>query len=170
MRALKFLLPCLLAGVWCGCAGYRLGPVNGATAGARTVQVQPFNNQTLQPRLGDALTQAVRERIQTDATYSLATSEPGDIQVSGVIRAYQREALGYLNSDASTVQNFRVGITVHVIARDRATGKLLLDRDVKGHTLVNVGPDFASSERQAQPLLTADVAQNIVALLAEGTW
>jgi len=170
MRALKFLLPSLLAVTLCGCAGYRLGPVNGATAGARTVEVQPFNNQTLQPRLGDALTQAVRERIQTDATYGLATSEPGDIEVSGVIRAYQREVLGYLNNDASTPQNFRVGITVHVVARERATGKVLLDRDVKGHTLVNVGPDFASSERQAQPLLAADVAQNIVALLAEGTW
>ena len=170
MRALKFLLPCLLAGVWCGCAGYRLGPVNGATAGAKTVEVQPFNNQTLQPRLGDALTQAVRERFQTDATYALATREPGDIEVSGVIRAYQREALSYLNNDASTPQNFLVGITVHVIACDRATGKVLLDRDVKGHTLVNVGPDFASSERQAQPLLAADVAQNIVAALAEGAW
>lgn len=170
MRALKFFLPSLLAVALCGCAGYRLGPVNGATAGAKTVEVKPFNNQTLQPRLGDALTQAVRERIQSDATYGLATSEPGDIEVSGVIRSYQREALGYLNNDASTPQNFRVGITVHVVARDRATGKLLLDHEVKGHTLVNVGPDFASSERQAQPLLAADVAQNIVALLAEGTW
>jgi len=154
----------------CGCAGYRLGPVNGATAGAKTIEVQPFNNQTLQPRLGDALTQAVREKFQSDATYQLVTGEPGDIQVSGVIRTYQREPLGYLNNDASTPQNFRVGITVHVLARERATGKLLLDRDVKGHTLVNVGPDFASSERQAQPLLAADVAQNIVALLAEGAW
>ena len=170
MRALKFLLPGCLAVVLCGCAGYRLGPANGATAGARTIEVQPFNNQTLQPRLGDALTQAVRERVQTDATYALATGEPGDIVMSGVIRTYQREALGYLNSDASTPQNFRVGIIVHVIARDRATGKVVVDRDVKGHALVNVGPDFASSERQVQPLLAADVAQNIVALLAEGAW
>src|SRR5882757_6214560 len=168
MRALKFFLPSLLAAVLCGCAGYHLGPVNGATAGAKTVEVQPFNNQTLQPRFGDTLTQAVRERFQTDATYRLATSEPGDIVVSGVIRKYDREALGYLNSDSSTTQNFRVGATVHVVVRDRVTGKLLLERDVKGHTLVNVGPDFASSERQAQPLLAADMAQNIVALLAEG--
>jgi len=170
MRALKFLLPCLIAGVLSGCAGYHLGPVNGATAGARTIEVQPFNNQTLQPRFGDTLTQALREQLQSDATYRLVTGEAGDIEVSGVIRAYQREALGYLNSDASTPQNFRVQVSVHVVARERATGKVLLDRDVKGHTLVNVGPDFASSERQAGPLLAADVAQNIAALLTEGSW
>lgn len=170
MRALNIFLPGLLAAALCGCAGYQLGPVNGATAGEKSVEVLPFNNQTLQPRLGDALTQAVRERFQTDATYRLVTGEPGDLVVSGVIRKYEREALGYLNSDASTTQNFRIGVTVHVIVTDRATGKMLLERDVKGHTLVNVGPDFASSERQAAPLLAADVAHNIVALLAEGAW
>jgi len=53
---------------------------------------------------------------------------------------------------------------------ERATGKVLLDREVKGHTLVNVGSDFASSERQAAPLLAADLAQNIAELLTEGTW
>src|SRR5215469_5730137 len=63
---------CAAAFLAAGCAGYRLGPVNDETAGARSVQVLPFNNQTLQPRLGDAVTQAVREQVQTDGTYHLA--------------------------------------------------------------------------------------------------
>ena len=170
MRALKFFLPGLAAILLAGCAGYHLGAVNEAVAGAKTIEVLPFNNQTLQPRLGDAVTQAVRERLQMDGTYRVVTGSPGDVVVSGVIRSYEREVLGYLNADASTPQNFRVGATVHVVVRDRATGKLLLERDVKGHTLVNVGSDFASSERQAAPLLGADLAQNITALLTEGTW
>ena len=116
------------------------------------------------------MTQALRERLQVDATYRLATGEPGDLVVSGVIRNYERDGLGYLNRDAVTTQNYHVSITVHVTVRERASGKLVLDRDVKGHTLVNVGPDFASSERQAQPLLAADLAQNITELLTEGAW
>jgi len=170
MRALKILFLCLVAVVLSGCASYRLGSVNGDLAGEKTVEVLPFNNQTLQPRLGDAVTQALRERLQTDATYRLATREPGDLVVSGVIRSYDREGMGYLNQDSSTTQNFRVGVTMHVVIRERASGKLLVDRDVKGHTLVNVGPDFASSERQSAPLLAADLAQNIVELLTEGAW
>jgi len=170
MRALIFFLPGLALFFLTGCAGYHLGAVNGEVAGDKTIEVLPFNNQTLQPRLGDAVTQALRERLQVDDTYRLATSRPGDVVVSGVIRNYQREGLGYLNNDASTPQNYRVGATIHIVVRDRATGKLILERDVKGHTLVNVGSDFTSSERQAAPLLAADLAQNIAALITEGAW
>jgi len=170
MRALKFLPAILATVLLAGCASYHLGSVNGDAAGGKTVEVQPFNNQTLQPRLGDAVTEALRERLQVDATYRLATSEPGDLVISGVIRNYSREGLGYLNRDSSTMQNYRVGVTVHVVIRDRVSGKPRLDRDVKGHTLVNVGPDFASSERQAAPLLAANLAQNIIELLTENAW
>jgi hypothetical protein len=170
MRALKIFLPGLVAVMLAGCASYHLGSVNGDVAGDKTVEVLPFNNQTLQPRLGDTVTQALRERLQVDGTYRLTTSEPGDLVISGVIRGYDREGLGYLNRDSSTMQNYRVTVTAHVVIRDRASGKLRLDRDVKGHTLVNVGPDFASSERQAAPLLAADLAQNITEALTEGTW
>ncbi len=170
MRALIFSLPCLALWFLTGCAGYHLGTVNGAVAGDKTIEVLPFNNQTLQPRLGDAVTQALRERLQVDDTYRLVTSSPGDVVVSGVIRNYERQGLGYLNNDASTPQNYRVDVTAHVVVRDRATGKLILEHDVKGHTLVNVGLDFASSERQAAPLLAADLAQNVAALITEGAW
>ena len=170
MRLPEIFAVSAVAALLAGCAGYHLGPVNGAVAGEKTVEVLPLANQTMQPRLGDAVTQALRERLQVDATYHLATSEPGDLVISGTIRQYNHEGLGYLNRDAVTTQNYRVGVTMHVVVRDRVTGKLVLERDVKDHTLVNVGPDFASSEQQAMPLLAADLAQNIIELLAEGTW
>lgn len=171
MRALKNFLPVLAAIFLSGCAGYHLGSVNGDVAGEKTVEVKPFNNQTLQPRLGDDVTQALRERLQTDATYRLVTDgQPGDLVVNGVIRTYSRVGLGNLNRDASTMQNYLVKTVVHVTVRDRVSGKLRLDRDVEGSTLVNVGPDFASSERQAGPLLAANLAKNITTLLTEGAW
>jgi hypothetical protein len=170
MRVLNLFLATLAAVVLTGCAGYHLGPVNGAVAGEKSVEILPFNNQTLQPRLGDAVTQALRERLQVDGTYHLASSGAADLVVSGVIGRYDREQLGYLNNDSATPQNFRVSVTAHVIIRERASGKLFLERDVKAHTLVNVGADFASSERQSAPLLAADLAQNIVELLTEGSW
>ncbi|MGO9479567.1 MAG: LPS assembly lipoprotein LptE [Limisphaerales bacterium] len=153
-----------------GCAGYHLGPVNGAMAGEKSSEFLPFNNQTLQPRLGDAVTQALRERLQTDATYHLATHGPGDVVVSGVITRYNREGLSYLNNDVTTTENYRVSIIAHVIARDRATGKVLLDKNVSGYTLINVGTDLADSERQSLPLLAEDLARKITELLTEGAW
>ncbi len=170
MRVLKIFLSGLAAVLLAGCASYHLGPVNGAVAGEKTIEVLPFNNQTLQPRLGDALTQSLRERLQTDSTYRLATHGPGDIVVSGVIRSYGREGLGFLSTDAATPENFRVGAVAHVTARVRASGKLLFDKEIKGHTLVHIGADLASGERQALPLLADDLAQTITGLLTEGTW
>ena len=169
MRLPAILLVCTAA-LLAGCAGYHLGPVDGGTARARSIEILPFNNQTLQPRLGDAVTQALRERMQVDVTYRLATHGDGDVVVSGVITRYHRQGLSYLNKDATTTQNYRVDIVAHVIARERATGKKLLDKDVSAYTLVNVGNDLASSERQASPLLAEDLARNIAEKLTDGAW
>ena len=158
------------AALLAGCAGYHLGPANGGVARDKSIEVLPFNNQTLQPRLGDAVTQALRERLQVDVTYRLATDGAGDVVVTGVITRYHRQGLSYLNKDATTTQNYRVDIVAHVIARERATGKTLLDKDVSAYTLVNVGTDLASSERQGAPLLAEDLARNITELLADGAW
>src|ERR1700744_1341993 len=108
MRVLKLFLAGIFSLALAGCAAYHLGPVNGATAGDRSVTVLPFNNQTLQPRLGDSLTQSLRQRIQSDGTYQLTTHGVSDVVVSGVIRTYDRRALGYLSTDASTPEDFRI--------------------------------------------------------------
>jgi Lipopolysaccharide-assembly len=170
MRPLKIFSICAAAALLAGCAGYRLGPVNGEVAGDKSVEIFPFNNQTLEPRLGDAVTQALRERLQADGTYHLATHEPGDIVVTGVIVHYMRQPMSYLNSDIATVQNYRVAVTAHVTARERDSGKVLLNKDVNGFTFVHVGSDLASAERQSLPLLAEDLAGNIAQLLTEGAW
>jgi hypothetical protein len=59
---------------------------------------------------------------------------------------------------------------VHVTARDRQSGRLILDKDVKGHTFVHIGNDLASAERQALPVLAEDLAQNITELLTSDRW
>jgi hypothetical protein len=170
MRPLNFFAICMMALLSAGCAGYHLGPVNGAVAGEKSIEIVPFNNQTLQPRLGDAVTQALRERLQTDGTYRVATRNPGDVVVTGVITDYQREGVGFLRTDVTTAENYRVEITAHVKVRDRATAKVLLDKNVNGFTLVQVGTDLADAERQSLPLLAEDLARNITELLTEGAW
>jgi len=173
MRGLQTALFCLPALLLAGCAGYHLGPVNAdaGAAGSKSVEVVPFNNQTLQPRLGDAVTQALRERLQADGTYRLSTRPAGDIVLTGVITDYNRNAASYLGTDVATAVNFREEITVRVTALDSATGRKLLNNvAVHGYTLVESGTDLPDAERQALPLLAEDLARNTVQLLAEGAW
>ncbi len=169
MRPPTLFAICAAAVLSVGCAGYHLGPVNGAVAGDKSIEIVPFNNQTLQPRLGDAVTQALRERLQTDGTYRLATAGNADVVVTGVIRSYDREGVSFLQSDVATPVSYRIKITAYVTAR--ANGKLLLDnKPVNGYTLVQSGTDLADAERQSLPLLAEDLARNIAELLTEGAW
>ena len=105
---------------WCamllltGCAGYRLGPTGGQTAGAKSIQVSPFVNQTLEPRLGEAVTAALRKSLQRDGTYQLATRGDADLIVNGEITRYNRFGLSYQPTDVLTVRDYRVTLTAHV--------------------------------------------------------
>ena len=154
----------------CGCAGYRLGPTNGLAAGEKSIQVNPFPNQTLEPRLTDAVTQQLRKALQRDGTYQLATHGDGDIVVSGSLTRYTRNEVTLASQDILTVRDYQLVLTAHVTALEHSTGKLLLDQSVSGYTLIRVGADLTSTEREALPVLAADLARNITALLVEGKW
>jgi hypothetical protein len=164
-----FLIGCagLLAA---GCAGYKVGPTNGLGAGDKSVQVVPFSNQTIEPRLGDALTGAVRKQLQRDGTFRLTTREVGDLLVKGEITRYERSEQTLARDDMSAAQDYRISMTAHVVATDRASGKVLLDQPVSGSTLIHFESDLPSAEREALPLLATDLARNITALLADGSW
>ena len=153
-----------------GCAGYKLGPSTDLAAGERSVQVSPFLNQTLEPRLGDAVTAQIRKELQRDGTYRLASRGEGDIVISGVLTRYYRNEVSFVPDDVVTVRDYRVTLTAQVTARDRNTGNLIFEQPVTGYTLIRVGTDITSTERQALPLLAADLAKRVTALLAEGSW
>ena len=150
-----------------GCAGYHLGPVESAAAG-RSIEVFPFNNQTLQLRFGDAVTQSLRERLQADGTYHLATHGEGDVVVTGTIKGFRRAGLSYLSADITTTVNYREEVVAHVVAREGGSGRIVLEKDINGYTLLNVGTDISNADRQAQSLLADDLARNITQALTEG--
>jgi hypothetical protein len=170
MRFLPLLASCSLAFVFIGCAGYKLGPTNELTAGAKSVQLSPFSNQTMEPRLGDAVDTAMRRQLQRDATFHLATHGNADIVVTGVVKRYDRHELSFVPKDVLTVKDYRVNATALVTARDVHSGKNIFEKELTGTTLVRVGSDLTSAERQALPLLGDDLAKKVVALLAEGSW
>ena len=145
-------------------------PTNGASAGDKTIQVNPFINQTMEPRLGEPLTHALRKRLQQDGTYKLRTAGDADIVITGVITAFSRSDLSYQPNDIATVRDYTLYMTAQVKAVERSSGKVLLDKPVTGRTTIRVGADLSSAERQAAPLLAEDVARRATYLLVDGSW
>lgn len=153
-----------------GCAGYQLGPTNGMAAGSKSIQVNPFQNKTEEPRLTEYVNNAIRKRLQQDGTYSLDTHGDGDIIINGIITKYDRLEVGLNPTDTRTVQDYVLTMTAQLTVTERSTGKVLLDRPVTGRSEVHAGSDFPSSERQAVPQMAENMARVAVSYLAEGTW
>jgi len=170
MRFLRLLLTFAAAATVSGCAGYRLGPTGGQTAGEKSVQIVPFLNRTTEPHLGDAVTSALRKEIQRDGTFKLSTHEAGDIVVSGVLTRYLRREVSFVPTDIATARDYDVSLTAQVTARERSSGKIIFDQPITSFTLIRVGSDLASTERQALPLLATELGKRVTAMWADGSW
>jgi len=153
-----------------GCMGYKVGPSNGAEAGARSVQIDPPVNQTFEPRLSESLNHQLRQQIQRDGTYKLNTRKDGDVVLTITILRYQRFGETFQPTDALTVQDYNLRLTAKVTAYDRVSGKNVVDREFVGRTTIRLGSDQTAAERQALPLLTEDLARHITSALADGEW
>jgi hypothetical protein len=153
-----------------GCAGYKLGPTNGTAAGARSVQVAPFENHTKEPRLIDAVNTALRRHLLQDGTFQLDTQGGGDVVLTGAIVKFDRQGVSFQPNDIITIRDYYLTMTARVTAQERGTGKVLFNREVTGRATIRVGNDQTSAERQAVPILADDLARKATALLVDGSW
>jgi hypothetical protein len=165
-----WLLISICGSLCCGCAGYKLGPTNGETAGAKSVQINLFRNDTYEPRLIEAVGTALRRTVQQDGTYRLNTTGDADIIVDGVITHYRRTGVSFQPQDTITPTDFQITMTAKVTAIERSSGRVIFDREIGGRTTIRIGPDLTSAERQAVPNLAQDLARNVTSVLVDGTW
>ena len=165
---IPFALMVVIAAILTGC-GYTVGATNGLTAGEKKIQITPFMNHTLEPRLGDTVTTALRRNIQRDGTYHLATQGDADIIVTGVVTKYDRHELNFEPHDVLTVKDFRVNVEAKITARNVTSGTST-NWTAKAYTLVRVGSDLTSAERQAMPDLADQLAKSVTDSLVDGSW
>jgi hypothetical protein len=170
MRGAAFIAGCL-AVLLAGCAGYRMGSTNGAEAGSRTIRVAYFENQTLEPRLSEAIAHAMRKRLQQDGTYRLVTGrDDADVLVTGQLTRLIRTPVTFDPNDTYTTRDEEMVLFAHVLAVNRLTGAKILDREVIGRLTVRIQPNETSAEHQAIPQLADDFAGKTVPMIVDGTW
>ncbi len=170
LRQLKMLSFSAALLLLAGCAGYVLGPSNGLAVGSRSVKVNLFRNDTPEPRLSEAIATSIRRGIQREGTYKLETHADPDVILDGVITKFDRAGVSFQPNDILTVRDFYLTINARVKAYNVKTGEVLFDQEVYGRTTIRVGPDLASAERQAVPLLAEEMSHSVVSLLADGKW
>ena len=170
MRRLCHGLTALSVVLASGCGGYKLGPTSPAVTAGKSIQVEFFQNETIEPRLPQAVNQALRSTLQQDGSFQLNTSGTADVVLSGVLTDYVRLPVGYRALDIVQVSDYELILTSRIKATERVSGKVLLDRRVTGRTTMSVGADLMSAERQALPLLASDLARNVTTFVTEWPW
>lgn len=153
-----------------GCAGYKLGPTNSRKAGETSIRIAPVQNETIEPRLSEAVNAALRKQLQQDGTFRLETQDEAGILVTSRIIRLDRSYLSLNPKDIITPRDYQMVLLMQLTATERGTGKILVDRTVTGRTTVRVGADVNSAEREAVPLLAEVVARRATSILADGDW
>ncbi|MDG1891217.1 MAG: LPS assembly lipoprotein LptE [Verrucomicrobiota bacterium] len=152
------------------CAGYRLGSTGPYVPGTHSAEIRSFDNQTPEPALSEALSQALRKQIHDDGNFTLETRQQGDIIIDGVITEYQRNGLTFQPQDILTARDFEVTIKAKITAIHRTNGKVFVEGNVSGRTLVRGASNLVEAERRALPLLMRDLAFKISDLLLSEDW
>jgi hypothetical protein len=159
-----------LVSVLTGCVGYQAGPTNGTLAGARTVSVSFFKNETLEPRLVVAVNRALKRNLQQDGTFELETNGNADLLVTGELTEFLRGGVSYKPGDILTVQDYNLQLTATITVTDRVTGEVIIQREITGSSIVRVGNDLSAGQRQAVPLIAEQLARQATDLIVDGDW
>jgi len=106
-----------------GC-GYSAAPL--VSADYNTIAVDTFGNDTFERGLEFQLTEATAKRIEQNTHLKLAAKSRADLVMTGVVRDFDRRVLSESTTDETLEKQVTVRVDVQV--RERATGRLIVDR------------------------------------------
>jgi len=169
-----FLLP-LVAFLFCGCAGYHIGPVKPKfMTGIKTVTVPTFKNDTLRSRVEVLLANSLIKQLQQDGTYKVVDGNEADVLVKGTLQAVTRAPSRSVFGNVLLTEEYTLILRCRFQVFKRDTGVLLDEREVYGQTTFfvtgseSIAADVNSQERQALPLAAEDLMVRYCSLLTEG--
>ena len=141
-----------------GCMGYQLG--GGRPEGIETVALKAVVNKTGETALEQAVTHALRERIQFDGRLKLvdlADQPDGLIEVN--LQSYQLIPIAYHDRRSATPDLYRLTLHADAGLIRTADGKTVSSSKSYGETQVPFQSDLTSAKRDALPSAAAELAK-----------
>jgi len=169
-RITTVFIPLVLAGILAGCAGYKLGNIQGTQMkDVKSIYVPVVINRTLEPGLPVMATNAILRQLDNDGTFASARSKDADAQLDVTIMTFDRNSIRSSREDTLITTQFRITLTANVTLTNFRTGEVIFkDRKVTGQTEYFVQADAVEVERQYLPLAADNLAYNIVKQVTEG--
>lgn len=155
-----YLLPvfCLVL----SCCGYSLRSL--LPPHLRTVAVPPCQNSTMQPGLGDQLTELLTAAFSRDRSLRVGTPENADLAVNTTITAYSRTASVY--DERQNISTYDLAASAQVEAHDQVRDETFFSGSVSEKITYN--PAAETEEAAATRLLQALAAEIVRRVIT--TW
>jgi len=152
-----------------GCLGYRIGPAKPYyLRDIHSIAIPTFVNKTLLPRVEVLVTDTVIKQFQQDGTFRIANGDNADATLKGEIIRISRSPARSVRGNVLATSEFNLAIRLkyRLVGPD---GQLLGQAgEAVGTTSFFVGTDVTTDERQALPLATEELANQLVTQLSEG--
>lgn len=166
MRLRILSMTALAMALAAGCAGYRLGST--LPKDIQTINVPIFVNKTGEPEVDDAATRATISEFQNDGTLGVTTAADADLILDVTVRDIQAVPLRFDRNRTTTAQEYRLTLTVDMVAKRRSSGSVFIQREgLQGETTFTLTSDIRSAKREAMPRAAKDLAHHIVQAVVE---
>ena len=163
---MKLILPVVTASVIAGC-GYRLAARKGDVGTGQTISVRTFANSTVNYRIEQRISEAVRKELARTTHYKVTSGPTGDIVVQGEVVSYGTTPTVF--DDAGRASQYAVGVSMKVLVTEASTGKVLLQNDSmpfrESFQLSQNPSDFVLEDPAALDRLSERFASVIVAAI-----
>jgi hypothetical protein len=150
--------------------GYRVaGQTTGLPESVRTIAINVFENDSLEPNIESAVTRAVTQKFIDDGRLRVVPQGRADAVLTGTVQRYNLEALSF--DRFNYVTEYRLGLEVSVTLQGRAESGIRLKKNVKAETFYRLGQSIVEAESarlKAIDTASGIIADNIVGLLLEG--
>ena len=154
-----------LALIGTGCGGYRLGTT--LPEGLETVHVPIFINDTKEPLLETAATQATLQEFQREGTMKIAKDQ-ADTLLEVTLTDFVLEPLRYRQDESLTGQEYRIRIYADMVfSKIKPEKNIMIKKRVIGEATFLMVGDLSSSKQTAIPDATKNLGYHIVNNIVE---
>lgn len=165
IKSLFVVLTIILVGSSCKQLGYKLGTT--LPDGLRSVHIPIFINNTKEPLLETAATQATLQEFQREGTMKIAKDQ-ADTLLEVTLTDFVLEPLRYRKDESLTGREYRVRIYANMVfSKTKPEKAIIINKRVIGEATFLLVGDLSSSKQTAIPDAVANLGYHIVNSIVE---
>jgi len=163
---IKTMVWLIVASLFNGCAGYRLG--TSLPRDIRSIYIPMFINRTGEPMIEARATNATIAEFQKDGTLRIFSDETSDVTIEVTLTKLDLSPLQYSKTDKRKPNEYRLRLYASYVLRRTASREILAqEQDLIGESTFIFAGNLTTAKQGAIPNAAEDLGKSIVESVVE---